>query len=179
MKYAILESGGKQYRAVEGETIELDRLPIPAGQEVTLDQVLLLVDEDNVTVGTPLVKDVNVFAKVVEHFKGPKVIIFKYSPKKRIRVKTGHRQNHTRLQIEQIGAVKTAAVAQAEMIVAIVPPEVTEVPVKPAKVSTREKTAKAVKSPSKAKPGVAKKASKAPAVKKTTTAPKTPKTDKK
>ena len=103
MKYAIVESGGKQFRAVEGGTIEVDRLPIESGANVKLEQVLLLTDGENITVGTPLVKNNPVWTTVVEHFKGPKVIIFNYSPKKRIRVKIGHRQNYTRLFVEQIG----------------------------------------------------------------------------
>jgi large subunit ribosomal protein L21 len=103
MKYAIVESGGKQFRVVEGGTIEVDRLPIESGANVKLEQVLLLADGENITVGTPLVKNVPVWTTVVEHFKGPKVNIFNYSPKKRIRVKIGHRQNYTRLFVEQIG----------------------------------------------------------------------------
>jgi large subunit ribosomal protein L21 len=103
MKYAIVESGGKQYRAVEGGLLEVDRLPVEAGENVKLEQTLLMADGENITVGTPLVKDSPVWTKVIEHFKGEKVTIFNYSPKKRIRVKTGHRQNYTRLLVEQIG----------------------------------------------------------------------------
>lgn len=103
MKYAIVESGGKQYKAVEGETIDVDRLPATAGDKVTLDRVLLVVDGEDVTVGTPIVDGVQVKASVVDHVKGPKLIIFNYSPKKRIRTKTGHRQQYTRLLVEQVG----------------------------------------------------------------------------
>jgi large subunit ribosomal protein L21 len=103
MKFAIVESGGKQYRAVEGGTIEVDRLPVKPGENVKLEQILLYADGDNVTVGTPILKDFPVWTTVLEHFKGKKVTIFNYSPKKRIRVKTGHRQNYTRLAIEQFG----------------------------------------------------------------------------
>lgn len=102
MKYAIVESGGKQYRAVEGSTIEVDRLAIEVGQPVELKSVLLLVEDDSISVGTPVVTGAVVATKVVDHFKGPKLVIFKYRPKKRIRVKTGHRQQYTRLQIESI-----------------------------------------------------------------------------
>jgi large subunit ribosomal protein L21 len=101
MKYAIVESGGKQYKAVEGGTIEVDRLPLEAGNGYDL-QVLLLVDGDDVTVGTPTVTGVAVKTKVVEHFKGVKTFNFHYEPKKRIREKTGHRQQYTRLAIEKI-----------------------------------------------------------------------------
>jgi large subunit ribosomal protein L21 len=103
MKYAIVESGGKQFRAVEGGTIEVDRLPDESGSKVKLEQVLLLADGENITIGTPIVKNTPVWTTVIKHFKGPKVNIFNYSPKKRIRVKIGHRQNYTRLLVEQIG----------------------------------------------------------------------------
>jgi large subunit ribosomal protein L21 len=103
MKYAIVESGGKQFRAVEGGTLEVDRLPVETGTNIMLEQVLLLADGENITVGTPVVKNTPVWTTVIEHFKGPKVNIFNYSPKKRIRVKIGHRQNYTRLRVEQIG----------------------------------------------------------------------------
>jgi large subunit ribosomal protein L21 len=114
MKFAILESGGKQYRAVEGGAIEVDRLPVEPGADIKLEQVLLLADGDKITVGTPIVKDTPVWARVVAHFKGPKVVIFNYRSKKRIRVKTGHRQNYTRLLIEQIGGKELAPSSQPE-----------------------------------------------------------------
>ncbi len=120
MKYAIVESGGKQYRAVEGGTLEVDRLPVEAGANVKLEQILLLADGESITVGTPVVKDSPVWTTVIEHFKGEKVVIFNYSPKKRIRVKTGHRQNYTRLLVEQIGGselVKREPVKKAEKVV--------------------------------------------------------------
>ena len=102
MKYAIIECGGKQYKAVEGAAIEVDLMNVEVGSSFPLDQVLLLADGGEVHVGTPTVKGAMVSSKVVDHIKGPKVVIFKYSPKKRIRVKTGHRQKYTRLQIESI-----------------------------------------------------------------------------
>ncbi|GAB4535180.1 MAG: 50S ribosomal protein L21 [Anaerolineales bacterium] len=101
MSYAIVESGGKQYRAVPGETIEVDRLPNQIGDSVTLD-VLLLADGDQVSVGTPYVEKAVVQASVVAQIKAPKVVSFKYSPKKRIRRRRGHRQQYTRLQIHDI-----------------------------------------------------------------------------
>jgi large subunit ribosomal protein L21 len=102
MKYAIIESGGKQYKAVEGSTIEVDLLSNEAGEQVVLNSVLLLVDGEKVAVGTPAVKGVRVEATIVDHIKGPKLVIFKYRPKKRIRVKTGHRQLYTRLKVDSI-----------------------------------------------------------------------------
>jgi len=112
MKYAIVESGGKQYKAVEGETIEVDRLPVNAGETIDLERVLMLVDGDNMSVGTPTVDGVKVSATVVDHFKGPKVIVFKYRPSNRIRVKGGHRQQYTRLKVDAIGAGGKAAKAK-------------------------------------------------------------------
>ena len=103
MKYAIVESGGKQYKAVEGETIDVDRLPAKVGDKVELKQVLLTVEEEAVQIGSPSVAGIQVSTTVVDHFKGPKITIFKYSPKKRIRVKSGHRQQYTRLSIDVIG----------------------------------------------------------------------------
>jgi large subunit ribosomal protein L21 len=102
MKYAIVVSGGKQYKAVEGGTIEVDLLDVEAGQPVSLDQVLLLVESEAIHVGTPTVETAKVSATVVDHFKGPKIVVFRYKPKKRIRTKTGHRQQYTRLKIDTI-----------------------------------------------------------------------------
>jgi large subunit ribosomal protein L21 len=102
MKYAILECGGKQYKAVEGTTIDVDRMTVEAGQEIDLDAVLLVVDGDTVSVGTPSVKGAVIKATVEDEIKGPKLIVFKYRPKKRYRVKTGHREKYTRLMINSI-----------------------------------------------------------------------------
>jgi large subunit ribosomal protein L21 len=102
MKYAIVEDGGKQYKAVEGETIEVDRFASEVGDQVDLERVLLIADGDEVKVGTPLLEGAKVQATVVSQIKGPKVVVFKYKPKKRYRVKTGHRQRYTQLKIEAI-----------------------------------------------------------------------------
>ncbi len=103
MKFAIVESGGKQYRAVEGTTIDVDRLAHEVGKSFDFDRVLLMADGDTVMVGTPVVNGIKVSATVVDHVKGPKVVSFKYRPKKRIRVKGGHRHQYTRLKIDFIG----------------------------------------------------------------------------
>jgi large subunit ribosomal protein L21 len=102
MKYAILDSGGKQYKAVEGSSIEVDLLEVNAGDPVNLDQVLLLVDGAQITVGAPTVKGATVKTVVVGHIKGPKIDVFRYAPKKRIRRKTGHRQQYTQLKVVEI-----------------------------------------------------------------------------
>jgi large subunit ribosomal protein L21 len=170
MKYAIVESGGKQYKAVEGESIDVDRLPANVGENVELKQVLMIVDGEDVNIGAPTVSGIQVGTTVVSHFKGPKIIIFKYSPKKRIRVKTGHRQQYTRLNVDVIGkpgeSRKTTKVAKAEPL-----------PEKPvAKVEKKEVTSKVVKEPPVTKKASTSKPAKAApkkieAAKKTTKAP--------
>jgi len=103
MRYAIVESGGKQYKAVEGELIEVDRLPDGEGKQISLERILLMADGDQFQIGTPTLSGIEVKATVVDHFSGPKVTHFRYSPKKRIRVRGGHRQQYTRLMVEFIG----------------------------------------------------------------------------
>jgi large subunit ribosomal protein L21 len=107
MKYAIVEDGGKQYKAVEGATIEVDYFPAEAGEPVELERVLIVVEDDKVNVGRPLVTGAKVQASVISQVKGPKIVVFRYKPKKRIRRKTGHRQKYTRLQIESISLEAT------------------------------------------------------------------------
>ncbi len=106
MKYAIIEDGGKQYKAVEGSFIEVDRFSAGEGEEVDLERVLLVADGEDVWVGTPFVEGANVQATVVDHVKGPKIVVFKYKPKIRYRVKQGHRQQYTRLRIDSISVKK-------------------------------------------------------------------------
>ncbi len=100
--YAIVETGGKQYRVEEGETLLVERLNVPAGETVTLDRVLLVVDGETVRVGTPQVPGAQVVARVLGETKGPKIRVFKYRPKKNYRRRRGHRQIYTALQIEKI-----------------------------------------------------------------------------
>lgn len=102
--YAVVETGGKQYRVTVGQTIEVEKLPFAVGEKVELDKVLLVADGDEVKVGQPIVKGAKVLATVVEHGKGKKIIVFKYKPKERYRRKKGHRQAYTRLRIEKIVA---------------------------------------------------------------------------
>lgn len=103
MRYAIIESGGKQYKAVEGQTIEVDRLRDDAGTQIELQSVLLMADGDDIVVGTPTAGGIEVKVTVVDHIRGRKVTHFKYSPKKRIRVRGGHRAEYTRLMVDFIG----------------------------------------------------------------------------
>jgi large subunit ribosomal protein L21 len=102
MKYAVINAGGKQYITREGETIEVDRIPLQKGDAVKWDEVLLLVDDSKVAVGNPLVKGASVKGKVVDQVKGKKILVFKYIPKERYRKRRGHRQRYTRVMIEKI-----------------------------------------------------------------------------
>jgi large subunit ribosomal protein L21 len=102
MKYAIVEDGGKQYKAILGETIEVDKYPLEVGEEIDLEHVLLISDGEQVLVGAPLVEGAKVQATIVAQVKGPKVTVFRYKAKERIRTKTGHRQKYTRVRIDAI-----------------------------------------------------------------------------
>lgn len=104
MRYAIIQTGGKQYRAVEGESIEVEKLDLEVGKKVELGEVMLVADGDVVMVGTPTVAEAKVAATVLAQDKGEKITVFKYKPKIRYRVKTGHRQKLTRLQIDSVEA---------------------------------------------------------------------------
>lgn len=100
--YAVVETGGKQYKVAPGQTIDVEKLPVEAGQTVELDRVLLISEDEKVAVGSPTVPGAKVVATVVEQVKGEKIIVFKYKPKTRYRRKTGHRQEYTRLAIKEI-----------------------------------------------------------------------------
>ncbi|HEX9091669.1 MAG TPA: 50S ribosomal protein L21 [Anaerolineales bacterium] len=102
MKYAIIEDGGKQYKAVIGESIDVDRYLLEVGEVIDMDRVLLISDGENVKVGTPFIEGAKIEATVVAQVKGPKVIVFRYKAKERIRSKTGHRQKYTRVHIDAI-----------------------------------------------------------------------------
>jgi large subunit ribosomal protein L21 len=100
--YAIIETGGKQYRVNPGQTIDVERLDVAEGNTVELDRVLLIVDGERVIVGTPTVDGAKVVATSQGEGRGEKVIVFKYKSKVRYRKKTGHRQPYTRLVIDKI-----------------------------------------------------------------------------
>lgn len=102
--YAVIETGGKQYRVQEGDVINVEKLNVSAGDDITFDKVLLLNDGEKVQVGTPIVEAAKVFGTVVENGKGQKVIIFKYKSKKDYRKKQGHRQPYTMIKIESLSA---------------------------------------------------------------------------
>jgi large subunit ribosomal protein L21 len=100
--YAVIRSGARQYRANVGNTILVERLPAEVGEQLELDDVLLVVDDERVEVGKPTVEKAKVLATVVAQEKGPKIRIFKYHPRKRYRLRAGHRQRYTRLQVDEI-----------------------------------------------------------------------------
>ena len=165
MRYAIIDSGGKQYRAVEGRTIEVDRLPVEKGEKFGFERVLFMADGEEFLIGTPDLDGIEVEVTVVDHIKGPKIDRFKYRPKKRIRVRGGHRVQYTLLMVDFIGRpgeerkVEKPEVVKAEVIKEAETDVVVETKPKAEKKAKAEKPAKAEKE---AKPST-KKASAKPA----------------
>lgn len=102
--YAIIETGGKQYRVTPGQVIDVERLDVPEGDTVELDRVLLIADDEKTTVGTPLVMGAKVVATAKSEGLGKKVAVVKFKAKTRYHRKTGHRQSYTRLAIDSIVA---------------------------------------------------------------------------
>ena len=102
--FAVIKSGGRQYKVSVGQTLEVNRLPVEAGQQVQFDEVLLISDANNTTIGKPLVDDAMVLATATKQGRGKKVIVFKYKSKKRYRHRRGHRQELTFLTIDDIVA---------------------------------------------------------------------------
>lgn len=174
MKYAVVESGGKQYVAREGESVEVDRLPVGAGSSIEFDKVLLLVDGDRVQVGAPLIDGLKVRGTVSEHIQGPKIVVFRYIPKERYRRKTGHRQQYSLVRITAIGAPGSRGAAettrtQTEAAPAKAPATKAKPAAehKPAVTKTREGQGKAKAQASKGRPArVAKKTTKTTTAKK-------------
>ena len=114
--YAVIETGGKQYRVQEGDVVTVEKLNVEAGQKIEFDKVLVLAGEEDLKVGTPYVEGAKVTGEVVENGKGKKVIIFKYKAKKDYRKKQGHRQPYTMVKIESLGGdAPKAAVPAAEV----------------------------------------------------------------
>ncbi len=100
--YAIIETGGKQYKVAEGDVITVEKLAVEAGSDYTFENVLAVGEGSNVTVGAPTVKGASVKASVIGDGKAKKVIVYKYKPKKGFHKKNGHRQPFTKLKIEAI-----------------------------------------------------------------------------
>jgi large subunit ribosomal protein L21 len=102
--YAVIETGGKQYKVQEGDVVFVEKLTAEDGATVTFDKVLALSKEETMSFGNPVVENASVEAKVLGHGKGKKITVFKYKPKKGYRRKQGHRQPYTKVQIEKINA---------------------------------------------------------------------------
>jgi len=100
--FAIIESGGKQYKVAEGDIFRVELLDVEPESALAIDKVLAVYDNDKLTAGQPYVEGALVKCKVLEHGKAKKVTVFHYKPKKNIRVKNGHRQPFTKLQVESI-----------------------------------------------------------------------------
>jgi large subunit ribosomal protein L21 len=102
--FAIIETGGKQYRVKVGDTVTVEKLPDESGADITFEKVLLVGGNGDVQVGTPTVPGATVTANVADQFRGEKIVVFKYKPKKRYRRRTGHRQSLTKITITGINA---------------------------------------------------------------------------
>ena len=102
MDYAVFKTGGKQYRVQPGDTLDVEKLPVPKGSTAEFDEVLAVSDEGEVTFGSPYVEGARVVAQVQSHYRDKKLMVFKYKAKTRYRRKRGHRQAYTRLTIEDI-----------------------------------------------------------------------------
>ncbi|MGL5206795.1 MAG: 50S ribosomal protein L21 [Acidaminococcaceae bacterium] len=100
--YAIIQTGGKQYRVSEGDVLSIEKLTVAEGEEVVFDQVLTVVSDGDVKIGKPVVEGAKVTAKVVEHGKGEKILVFKYKAKSNYRKRQGHRQPYTKVEISKI-----------------------------------------------------------------------------
>lgn len=100
--YAVVESGGKQYRVAPGQRVRVDHMEGEKGSEVSLDRVLMLVDGENIVVGQPYVGGAAVDARIIEQHRTRKIVVFRYAKRKRRRVKNGHRQQYTALRIGEI-----------------------------------------------------------------------------
>ena len=160
--YAVIKSGGRQYQVAVGDTLEVNRLAVEDGEEVRFEEVLLISNDGEITVGTPLVSDAVVLATAVKQDRGPKLIVFKYKPKKRYRHKRGHRQELTILSIDDIvangkslvtgKAPEAKAPIEEEESVEAAQPAVEEAPAAeeeqpaPEKKTRRRRTAKAEES---------------------------------
>lgn len=102
--YAIIKTGGKQYRVAEGDVLNIEKLNVTEGENVVFDQVLTVVNDSDVMIGKPVVEGAKVTAKVVEHGKGTKIFVFKYKAKANYRIRSGHRQPYTQVEIVSIEA---------------------------------------------------------------------------
>jgi len=171
--YAVVSSGGKQYKVQEGEILRVEKIPGDVGSAITFDQVLMVADGDKVNIGQPVLDEALVEGHIVEQGKGKKIIVFKYKRRKRYRRKQGHRQQFTAIKIDSIKA-KTAKAPKKAESKAEIKKEVKKAA--PKKVETQKAEAKVEAK----KPAVKEKEVKKPAAKpeaKKTAAPKAKKTE--
>ena len=102
--YAVIKTGGKQYRVVAGEKLKVEQITADVGSEIVLDQVFMVAEGDNIKVGAPLVNGAKVTATIISHGRGDKIRIFKMRRRKHYQKRQGHRQNYTEIQISGISA---------------------------------------------------------------------------
>jgi large subunit ribosomal protein L21 len=152
-KFAVIQTGGKQYRVAKGDKVKLEKIDLKEGSTITFDEVLLLADGDELEIGKPKLENVTVSGKLLTQGKAQKLTVFKFKPKKRYQKKQGHRQSFSEVEITEIKKSTTKS-ATAKKV---------ETP-KAAKTTTTKKPA-AKKDPS--KPAAKKTAAKKPAAKKT------------
>jgi len=100
--FAVIQTGGKQYRAERGKKLLVEKLPGKEGEKISFSEVLLVADSKNISVGKPQVSGAVVEGKITAQTKGKKLIVFKFRPKKRYKVKTGHRQQYTEVEIMKV-----------------------------------------------------------------------------
>jgi len=137
--FAVIKSGGRQYKVSVGQALEVNRLPVEVGEQVHFNEVLLISDANNTMIGSPLVENATVLATATKQGRGEKLIVFRYKPKKRIRHRRGHRQELTILTIDDIvadgkslitGAAPKSREEEEEVLPAVekfeAPPESTE-----------------------------------------------------
>ena len=142
--YAVVNTGGKQYKVRQGEVLRVEKLSGEVGSPVTFDRVLMFSDGENVSIGQPVLDGVSVEGHIVEQGKAKKIIVFKYKRRKRFRRKKGHRQEFTAVQIDRINAQGTkapkAAEPKTEVKAEVKQPEAKEAA--PKKEAAKETTAK-------------------------------------
>jgi large subunit ribosomal protein L21 len=137
--YAIVEIAGQQFKVEEGKKIFVHRLEVEEGNQVEFDQVLLIENEGKIIIGEPIIKDALVEGKILDHMRGDKVIVFKKKRKKGYRIKNGHRQNFTQVEIISINEkASPRKVTPRKEDVVIVETKVTEEPVKVKKAATKK-----------------------------------------
>ena len=143
--YAVLKSGGKQYKVEEGQVLRLEKLPGDVGSAIKFDEILMIGDGENIQIGHPLVDGASVEGHIVDQGRGKKIIVFKYKRRKRYRRKHGHRQQFTAIQIDSILTKGKPAPKKAEPQMEAKEPQAekaAEKKAEPKKVETKEQKAK-------------------------------------